>query len=107
MHCFYFRAYLLARMRVAVINTHPIQHFAPLWREIATTGDVELKVFYCTDWGIREYTDPGFATVLKWDVDLLSGYQYEFLPIRTRPKMLGFWETDNPSLRGALSKFSP
>ncbi len=94
-------------MRVAVINTHPIQHFAPLWREIASTGEVELKVFYCSDWGTKEYADPGFDTVFKWDVDLLSGYDSEFLPIRARPRALGFWETDNPAMGNALSRFSP
>lgn len=94
-------------MRVAAINTHPIQHFAPLWREISKANDIELKVFYCCDWGVTEYADPGFASIIKWDVDLLEGYRSEFLPIRRRPRRLGFWETDNPSIGRALSKFCP
>ncbi len=104
---FSFPGILGTLMRVAVINTHPIQHFAPLWREIAKSGQVELKIFYCSDWGIKEYADPGFGTVFKWDVDLLSGYHSEFLPIRARPKNLGFWETDNPRVGDALLRFAP
>ncbi len=99
--------HLGSRIRVAAINTHPIQHFAPLWREIAKANEVELKVFYCSDWGVQEYSDPGFGTTLKWDVDLLSGYSFEFLPIHRRPKQLGFWETDNPTVAASLNRFSP
>jgi glycosyltransferase involved in cell wall biosynthesis len=95
------------RARVAVINTHPIQHFAPLWREIARTDQVQLKVFFCSDWGVRDYDDPGFGTVFKWDVDLLGGYDSEFLEIGRRPKKLGFWETDNPEIGRALEEYSP
>ncbi len=92
-------------VRVAVINSHPTQHFSPLWREVARREEVQLKVFYCSDWGVNEYADPDFALTFKWDVDLLSGYDSEFLPIRGRPKKLGFWETYNPSIGTALSKF--
>src|SRR5262249_54485504 len=94
-------------MRVAVINTHPVQHFAPLCREVSSLNEVELRVLYCSDWGVREYADPGFGTTFKWDVDLLAGYDFEFLPIRRRPKQLGFWETDNPTVTEALAPFSP
>jgi len=93
-------------MRVAVINSHPTQHFSPLWREVAKRDEVQLKVFYCSDWGVKEYTDPDFGLAFKWDVDLLSGYESEFLPLRARPKKLGFWETDNPSVGKALSEFA-
>lgn len=92
-------------MRVAVINTHPIQHFAPLWREIAKSEEVQLRVFYCSDLGVTEYVDPDFNSSFKWDVDLISGYDSEFLPFRARPRKLGFWETDNPEVADALSRF--
>src|SRR5687767_6016735 len=72
------------RPRVAVINTHPIQHFAPLWAEIARQGEVALKVLFCSDWGVKEYRDPGFDRTFRWDVELLSGYDYEILPIKKR-----------------------
>jgi glycosyltransferase involved in cell wall biosynthesis len=93
--------------RVAVINTHPIQYLAPLWREIAKTKQVELRVFYCCDWGATEYVDDGFGRAFKWDVDLLAGYDSKFLPILQRPKGLGFWETDNPTISRALAEFGP
>lgn len=60
---------------VAVINT-PIQYFAPLRRESAKTTKVELKVFYCCDWGTSEYVDTGFGAAFKWDVDLRAGMNF-------------------------------
>jgi glycosyltransferase involved in cell wall biosynthesis len=95
------------RPRVAVINTHPIQYFAPLWAEIARRGEVSLKVLYCSDWGVKEYKDPGFDRTFRWDVDLLSGYDYEILPIRKRPSAMSFFQVDNPEVGAALDRFQP
>lgn len=94
-------------VRVAVVQTHPIQYFAPLFREISRVGKVDLKVFFCTDWGVEEYVDPGFGVSFRWDVDLTGGYAHETLPIAARPKQLGFLETDNPAVGEALSRFGP
>jgi len=35
--------------RLAVVITHPIQHFVPLFARLAQMPDVELKVFFCCD----------------------------------------------------------
>lgn len=97
----------MALPRVAVVNSHPIQHFAPLWAAAHRLGSLELKVFYCTDWGVREYADPGFGKTFRWDVELLSGYDFEFLPIAERPAELGFRQVDNPLVGAALTRFRP
>src|SRR5262252_5621496 len=94
-------------MRVAVINSHLIQYFGPLWRELAKIKDVELKVFYCCDWGAAGYKDPGFGNFVRWDVDLRQGYDSEILPLRKPVKKLGFWETNNYTVASALGKFAP
>lgn len=93
--------------RVAVINTHPIQHFAPLWAAVNKLGGLKLKVFYCTDWGVKEYADPGFGKTFRWDVDLLSGYDFEFLPIARRPQDLSFRQVNNALVGERLSAFGP
>lgn len=97
----------MKKPRLAVINTHPIQHFAPLWAEIARRGEIDLRVLYCSDWGVKEYKDPGFDRTFRWDVDLLSGYDYEILPILKRPEELSFREVDNPEVGRALDRFQP
>ena len=93
--------------RLAVVISHPIQHFAPLFRELAKVAGLKLRVFYCCDWGINEYADPGFGKTFKWDVPLLEGYEFEFVPIAVRPKDLSFFSIDNPELSLRLDEFSP
>lgn len=97
----------MPRPRVAVINTHPIQHFAPVWRDVTKRNEVDLKVFFCTEWGMKEYNDPGFGLKFKWDVNLLDGYEYEFLQNPNQQKKLGFWDVNNPSVTEALARFKP
>lgn len=94
-------------IRLAIIVSHPIQYFAPWHRELATIPDLELKVFFCCDWGLNSYVDPQFKTEVKWDIPLLDGYAYEFLPLARRPQRLGFWDVDNPAVTKALDRFQP
>src|SRR5262249_41762966 len=94
-------------LRVAVVSTHPTQHFSPLFKAIAESRKAQLRVFYCSDLGAREYYDVGFDKRFQWDVDLLSGYEWELLPIHRRPQKLGFCETNNPTVGEALADFSP
>ena len=93
--------------RLAIVISHPIQHFVPLFARLARAPEVDLKVFYCCDWGVREYQDPGFGKSFAWDIPLLDGYQCEFLPIARRPKSLGFFEIDNPLVAERLTAFAP
>lgn len=94
-------------LRLAVIVSHPIQHFAPWHRAIAARGKVKLKVLFCCDWGAENYHDPEFGISVKWDMPLLEGYDHLFLPIRKRPAKLDFWQVDNPAVTNVLENYRP
>ncbi len=94
-------------IRLAIIVSHPIPHFAPWHRELARISDIDLKVFFCCDLGLNPYVDPQFKAEFKWDIPLVNGYAHEFLPITSRPKRCGFWEIDNRSVGAALDRFNP
>jgi glycosyltransferase involved in cell wall biosynthesis len=68
------------RVRLAYLVSHPIQYQAPLLRRIAQEPDIDLTVFFGSDFSVRGYTDEGFGIGVKWDTPLLDGYRYEFLP---------------------------
>jgi glycosyltransferase involved in cell wall biosynthesis len=93
--------------RIAVVVSHPIPHFAPWHRKVAALPGIELKVFYCVDWGSASYFDREFGTEVKWDIGLLEGYASEFLPQSKELKALGFFQVDNPSIRKSLEGFMP
>ncbi len=76
-------------MRLAYLVTHPIQYQAPLLRRIAAEADVQLKVFFASDLSVRSFVDRAFGQRIRWDVPLLGGYDYEFLP--------AFGAKDSPS----------
>ena len=67
-------------IRLAYLVSHPIQYQAPLLRRIAREPDIDLTVFYGSDFSIRGYKDEGFGVDVKWDIPLLEGYRHEFLP---------------------------
>jgi glycosyltransferase involved in cell wall biosynthesis len=92
-------------VRIAAVASHPIQYYSPLYREMARTEGIALQVLYCCDWGLESYVDPGFNAPVKWDIPLVEGFDHVFLPIRSRPERLGFWEVDNPTVGEALSAF--
>ena len=69
------------KVRLAYLVTHPIQYQAPLLRRIAQEADIDLTVLFGSDFSVRDYKDEGFGVGVKWDVPLLDGYKYEFLPV--------------------------
>src|SRR5260370_12805929 len=68
-------------VRLAYLVSHPIQYQAPLLRRIAQEPDIDLTVFFGSDFSVRGYKDEGFGVAVKWDVPLLGGYQHQFLPV--------------------------
>jgi glycosyltransferase involved in cell wall biosynthesis len=71
----------LNKVRVAYLVSHPIQYQAPLLRRIAQEPDIDLTVFFGSDFSVRGYKDEGFGVGVQWDVPLLGGYKHEFLPV--------------------------
>jgi glycosyltransferase involved in cell wall biosynthesis len=67
-------------VRVAYLVSHPIQYQAPLLRRISREEDIELVVFFGSNFSVQEYVDKGFGVDVKWDVSLVDGYRHEFLP---------------------------
>ncbi|MGA2897464.1 MAG: glycosyltransferase family 4 protein [Acidobacteriaceae bacterium] len=68
------------RVRLAYLVSHPIQYQAPLLRRIAEEPEIDLTVFFGSDFSVRGYRDEGFGVGVKWDIPLLDGYRHEFLP---------------------------
>ncbi len=66
-------------IKIGVLNSHPIQYFVPVYRELAKIDSVVLKVLYRTRLGVDSYHDTGFGQTVKWDIPLLDGYAHQFL----------------------------
>lgn len=86
---------LKKKVRLAYLVSHPIQYQAPLLRRIAQEPDIDLTVFFGSDFSIRDYKDKGFGVGLKWDVPLVDGYDHEFLPVIRDNANPGTWSPLN------------
>jgi glycosyltransferase involved in cell wall biosynthesis len=67
-------------IRLAYVVSHPIQYQANLLRRIAADPEIDLTVFFCSDFSLKEYKDTGFGVTVQWDVPLLEGYRSVVLP---------------------------
>jgi glycosyltransferase involved in cell wall biosynthesis len=92
------------KLRLAYVVSHPIQYQAPLLRRLAREPDISLKVFFWSDFSVKEYADEGFGVRVKWDVPLLEGYEYEFLPAIRPSTEVTFWAPINRGIYRALKR---
>ena len=95
------------RPRLVVLISHPIQYYAPLYRELAARGGLELHVVYLSDAGARAYHDADFNRAIAWDVPLLEGYDYTVLRPGLELDQLGFLATDSRNLTRELDRLRP
>lgn len=56
-------------IRLAIIGTHPIQYYAPVFKLLARK--ITLMVFYTK----HKTFDIGFQQIIQWDIPLLEGYE--------------------------------
>jgi glycosyltransferase involved in cell wall biosynthesis len=94
--------------RLAVILSHPTQYYSPWFRHIAAHTPLALRVFYLWEFGVTTQRDPQFQATFKWDVDLLSGYDHEFVPnAASDPGTHHFGGLRNPALTARLAAWRP
>jgi hypothetical protein len=66
--------------RLAIISTHPIQYYAPIFQALTRSGRVFPRVFFTwSQTAASGVVDPGFGRTISWDIPLLEGYESEFV----------------------------
>jgi glycosyltransferase involved in cell wall biosynthesis len=94
--------------RLAIVLSHPVQYYSPWFRWLRARTALEFRVFYLWDFGVTARRDPKFAQTFSWDVDLLAGYDSEFVPNVARdPGTHHFGGLDNPALLARLAAWNP
>lgn len=89
-------------MRLAAVISHPIQYYAPIFRELARR--VDLHVFYGQSLTPAQQAT-GFGRPFEWDVDLLSGYSSSFLTnVSATPGTDHFLGCDTPAIGVELKR---
>lgn len=92
--------------KLAIITTHPIQYYAPLFQLL--TKKINIKIFYTAGNASLEKYDIGFKQKVKWDIDLLSEYEYEFLENTAKSKgSHNFFGIKNPDAIAKINAYHP
>src|SRR5713101_3180585 len=96
---------LMQKLRIAFVNTHPIQYFVPLYAYLNRTGMFAVTALFLSDFSVRGSLDAAFGQTVKWDIDLLSGYDACFVKgasLRDEPK--GFFSIIAPQIWREVSR---
>jgi len=84
-------------LRIGFLVSHPIQYYAPIFRELAKRCD--LTVFFAHRQTAAGQARAGYGVAFEWDVDLLSGYQSRFLTnVARQPSTDAFAGCDTPGI---------
>jgi glycosyltransferase involved in cell wall biosynthesis len=94
--------------RLALIVSHPVQYFVPLYRRLSRRDDIAIKVFFTWHAGEAAVEDRGFGENVAWDIPLTQDYQFELVPnVSTDPGTHGFFGLRNPSLIDRVMAWRP
>jgi len=94
--------------KLAIVTTHPIQYYAPVFKLLHERNKIAVNVYYT--WGEKalDKYDPGFGQKVAWDIPLLDGYPYEWvLNTSTEPGTHHFKGISNPNLVEQINKWQP
>lgn len=94
--------------KLAIITTHPIQYYAPVFKLLHERGHIAIHVFYTWGKDSQKKYDPGFKQRVNWDIPLLEGYPFSWMEnIAARPGSHHFNGIKNPELISDIKNFAP
>ena len=65
--------------RLAVLLTHPVQYFKPVFTGLAADPAIETQVFFGCDHGTTRSLDPDFGVTFAWDSAPTEGFPHTFV----------------------------
>ena len=69
----------MKKIKIAIVVSHPIQHFCPMYASWAKNESIKLKVFFASNIGLVSYQDPNFGKEIKWNNLYLDDFDHCFL----------------------------
>lgn len=94
----------MKKLKLAIVSTHPIQYYAPVFRALALSNSITPRVFYTWSQTSEGATfDPDFGARFAWDIPLLDGYEHVFVKNTAKhPTSSRFFGIKTPDLSRAI-----
>jgi glycosyltransferase involved in cell wall biosynthesis len=93
------------KARIAIVVSHPIQHFCPQYVSFSKMEGFEVKLFFASMLGYRKYVDKNFGQEIVWNNLRIEEFDHVFL--NGEQILLSSKEIDAPTLNEELDKFKP
>lgn len=93
------------RKKLAIVVSHPIQHFCPLYRSFSKNPTVEVKVFFASAIGYKQYQDKNFSQSVVWNNLKLDEFNHVFL--NGDALLPSNKDLDAPTIMFELERFRP
>jgi len=91
--------------RIAIVVSHPIQHFCPQYASIAAIEGIQLRVFFGSAMGFTRYYDKLFGKEISWGNLYLDRFDHVFL--NGHQNIPADTNLDAPVLNEQLDEFKP
>jgi glycosyltransferase involved in cell wall biosynthesis len=96
------------KIRLAIVVSHPVQYFVPLYQKLARRDDLDIRVFFTWHAGTQAVEDRGFGLAIAWDIPLTDGYDFELVPnVSSDPGTYSFFGLRNPTLLERIMSWRP
>ena len=82
----------------AILVSHPIQYLVPLFQALHEQKEIKTEIWCNNDFGNEAFFDEDFNTKIKWDIDVLHGYERVLLKNLSPRPSTGFLGQINPSI---------
>jgi glycosyltransferase involved in cell wall biosynthesis len=93
------------KLRIAIVVSHPIQHFCPQYVSFANHPGVQCKVFFGSALGLKKYADPNFKREISWGNLQLDRFDHVLL--NGEEVLQADKKLDALSLDAELEKYQP
>jgi glycosyltransferase involved in cell wall biosynthesis len=83
---------------LAILADHPVQHFCPLYKELALSESVRTVVIFANLKGADSYFDKDFKKNISWGNALLESFCYKTLNLSDHSTFAQVWKSLSPVL---------
>ena len=90
-----------------ILDSHPVQYRAPVYRRLQELCPDQFVVVYATDCSVKGHQDAGFGRHIAWDIPLLEGYPHEIISSERGVPLQGFRSLTGDGLRTLFKRVQP
>lgn len=93
--------------KLLIFDSHPVQYRVPIWQAMSTDSPGDTHVVYATDSNVRGAVDKEFGMSVKWDIPMLSGYDFTILNSENGVPLTGWNSLTGKGVKEQIERFKP